>query len=88
MIVVTVRLHSAITGNVTTLGQMVIANDGTSADVRRGNYDVRLGRKNQPLREVYDKPQRSARVENHLRLSKSVWNLVAKSLRNLGFLSP
>lgn len=87
MIPVKVELHSAITGKVTTLGQMLITNDGTG-NKRLGNYDVLLSRRGREIRAANATPVRLGRVENHRRLSKPVWNLIAKSLRNLGFLSP
>lgn len=80
MLVVKVELHSAITGEVTELGRMIIANDG-SGDGQTGNYTVRLGRKGQTDdRQVYTKPQRTGEVKGHRRLALSVWNLVGKAL--------
>lgn len=83
MILVKIELHSAVTGKITPLGLMVISNDGTSANPKRGNYDVRLGRRGS-LGEVFTKPQRTARVEKYPRAAFSVWVLVARALKNLG----
>lgn len=85
MIVVRIELHSAVTGKVEEIGQMVISNDGTSANPKRGNYDVRLGRRGvTDTRQIVNAPQRRARVELFPRASFSVWVLVARALKNLG----
>lgn len=93
MIVVRVELHSAITGIVTNLGQLVIANDGTGSRTR-SNYTVTQHDKSKPVIFNLDKPQyakdnfRSFRktisVKNHARLAESGWKLVAKALKELG----
>lgn len=41
MILVKIELHSAVTGNVSSLGTLVIANDGTG-NQNIGNYDACL----------------------------------------------
>lgn len=79
MIVVKVELHSAITGQISEIGRMHITNDGSSDNVRRGNYNVSLMR-----RGTTDQVQRRSRVEKFPRLALSVWVLVARALKNLG----
>lgn len=79
MIVVSVQLHSAITGEVTELARMRICNDGTG-DVAHGNYtgSTFRGRSRDALdRRVVSK---SAGVKNFPRQSQHVWNLVARML--------
>lgn len=70
MLLVKVELHSALTGEVKTLAEMRIANDGTSDNPRRGNYNVRNS-------------SRRGRVENFPRKSYVVWRLVLRALRSL-----
>lgn len=85
MIVVKVELHSAVTGQVTEIGKMVIANDGMNPNPKRGDYTVYLGRRGvTDVREIVSKPQRVARVLKYPRLAFSVWVLVARALKNLG----
>jgi hypothetical protein len=85
MLVVTINLHSAITGEVSELGRMIIANDG-SGDSEVGNYDVRLARKGvTDNRKIYHTPLREGRVLRHFRGKQPVWNLVKKALDSLGF---
>lgn len=79
MIVVKIELHSAVTGVVSELGRMLISNDGTSRDPKRGHYDVRLMRRGSPT-----VVQRQARVEKYPRAAFSVWVLVARALKNVG----
>lgn len=57
------------------IGRMTITNDGTSANPKRGNYDVKVFR-----RGTTDKVQRTAHVEDHPRQSYSIWSLVRKAL--------
>lgn len=85
MLVVKVELHSAITGQITELYRMIIANDATgSKDV--GNYEIRTGKKGcQDNRKVYHKPSRHGVVRGHRRLTEHVWKLVAKALDSAGF---
>lgn len=80
MIVVRVELHSAITGKVSEIGRMTIANDGTALDSRRGNYDAVLYRK-----PDFIVPTRTARLGEWPRLSKTVWHLVARLLATMGY---
>lgn len=85
MLVIKIELHNANTDEVTELGTMIIANDGTGG-LKAGNYDVRLGRKGQmDLAAVYNRPQREGKVLGHARQSYSVWALVRKALQAVGF---
>lgn len=90
MIVVKVELHSAITGQVTELNRVLIANDGTSDDSRRGSYYAKAIRKGAKasLRESWFKGAgviREGRVADHPRLSAPVLNLVRKALESMGY---
>jgi hypothetical protein len=76
MIVVRVELHSAVTGEVTQIGEMFITNDGTGTQTR-GNYAVQL------MRKGTARVMRFGRVEAHARLSTSVWKLVKKALESV-----
>ncbi len=80
MIVIKVELHSAITGRQTPIELMILSNDGTSSDPKRGNYQVAVMR-----RGVWDKVQRVGRVAGHARLSLSIWVLILKALKSAGF---
>lgn len=79
MIIVRVELHSARTGEVKEIGRMKISNDGTGTDAL-GSYYVSLLR-----RGTLDTVQRDGRVENHHRKADSVWWLVGKALKAVGF---
>lgn len=80
MIVVKVELHSAITGRVKLLGQMIIANDGTGSD-KRGNYWARTFRVNHDWRYGgYDKFLQEGKVTDYPRLNKPIWSLVKRAL--------
>jgi len=86
MIVVTVELHSAVTGQVKLLGKAIIANDGTNSDPSVGHYDLCVGRKGTAdLKQIYMRPQRHSRVENYPRQKLSVWNLVVRGLAAAGY---
>lgn len=76
MIVVRVELHSAITGRVSEIGRMHIANDGESSDAKRGSYDVAV------LRRGGGGVTRRGRVENYPRLSYNVWRLICRALKS------
>lgn len=87
MIVVKVELHSAITGEVSDLGSMVIANDATGTP-SRGNYFGKTFRKGagewwKHLR--WPKPVREGRVEDYPRKALPVWSLVKRMLDDMGF---
>jgi hypothetical protein len=80
MIVVSVELHSARTGEKILLGQTIIHNVGGTAD--SGDYEVKVGHKNNvgDLRKIFHKPLRTGSVIGHARLSANIWTLVAKAL--------
>lgn len=91
MIVVEVKLHSAITGLTSELATLVIANDGTGTD-QRGNYDcvaLRKGHKHPMGVSVTSKSSpdviRRCRVEGHRRIAEPVCNLVAKALKGMNY---
>lgn len=80
MLVVTVELHSARTGERKLLGQTIIHNVGGTHT--SGDYEVEVGHKNDVgnLRKIHTKPLRKGQVIGHARLSANVWTLVAKAL--------
>lgn len=65
MIVVTIDLHSAITGKKKCLGTMIISNVGGTK--HRGDYDVRVahGRDAGNIRATWERPHRVAEVVNY-----------------------
>lgn len=85
MIIVTIDLVSANTGQKETLGIMHICNDGTAYDARKSNHDVSIANKRHAQthdhQAIYDKPQRRARVENYNAPGYNVWRLVTRALR-------
>jgi len=81
MLVVKIEMHSARTGKITELGNMIIANDGTG-EPNRGNYNVIVGRRGQHWRTAPKRPVRTGRVENFPRNAYSVWRLVLRALRS------
>jgi hypothetical protein len=85
MIVITVELHSAITGKVTQLGKAILANTGGSHEL--GDYRLAVGRKGHAeLRSLWARPHREAFVDRFPRLQKNVWYLLARSLAAAGYL--
>ncbi len=85
MIIVTIDLVSALTGNVTTLGRMVIANDGTEKDPNKGNYIFGVKRKDMieqhNLVPVAAHTSRSGRIVGHPRKSDVIWKLILRCLK-------
>ncbi len=75
MIVVKIELHSARTHEVTEIGRMHIMNTGYSDRPEWGNYVARL------FRRGSRKVLREASVNDHARLSATVWKLVAKAIK-------
>lgn len=66
------------------IGRAFVYNDGGS--LRRGNYEVRVCRKNRFDHVPGDVPTddgfaRTGRVENYPRLSYNVWRLILRALR-------
>jgi hypothetical protein len=84
MIVVKVELHSAITGHVTEIARMMIANIGGSRT--RGNYSIEVcrGRDREALAKRI--VQRRGGVQNYPRLAVHVWHLVARALQATGYI--
>lgn len=82
MLVVTVELHSAITGEKTLLGQTIIHNIGGTHT--SGDYQVEVGHKSDVgnLRKIHTKPLRKGQVIGHPRLTANVWTLVLKGLKS------
>lgn len=85
MIIVTVELDSAVTGQRTELAKMAIANDGTSQSPTVGHYEVRVGRKGQTLKQLWNAPQRRGQVKHWPRQSKHVWYLIVRALEEAGY---
>lgn len=84
MIVVRVELHSAISGQVSELARMNIANTGTGS-ATKGDYrcETLRGRSRADLDKGVQ--QRAGNVLNYPRLSIHVWHLVARALNNMGY---
>lgn len=87
MIVVKVELWSARTGEVSELGRMYVANDGTSKG-NRGNYSAAVCRRGttevpqaRAIREDGPKPTRTGDVLNYPRHSYNVWRLITRALK-------
>ncbi len=88
MIVVRIELHSAVTGKVTEIGKMLIANRGGNA--HRGDYAARVLRRQEialdldaEFREWEQEPfTREGTVFDYPRLSYNVWRLVSRALRS------
>ncbi len=87
MIVVSVELHSARTGEVTELARMLVDNQGGTDN--RCDYRVRTlkGRSRAQLDQAthHLTVQREALVRDHDRKRLHVWNLVAKALNIMGY---
>lgn len=80
MIVVEIKLVSAITGQTSQLGQMIIVNDGKSIDANYGDYQAVVLRK-----PNFQKMVRETKVVKHPRLQKTIWHLVGKALKQMGY---
>lgn len=81
MLVIKIELHSAITKKVTLLGRMDIKNRGTGTEAR-GNYDVRVWRKNslKKSKPYHSSILRRGEVLNYPRKRYNVWRLVIRAL--------
>lgn len=76
MIVVTVELHSAITGDVSQIGKVTLINDGTGTH-EIGNYDVIV----EVTEEVTESEQTyTGRVERFQRLKYNALDLLYQAL--------
>lgn len=88
MLVVKIELHSANTGAITEIANMVIANDGTGS-VKKGNYWGKTFKKGHSYYTEYDKekPQvlKEGSVKDYSRNDLHVWNLVARMLQSMGY---
>ena len=86
MIVVRVELHSAITGRVTEIGRMHIANVGGTEDLGLYTATTLRGRS----REQLDRrlPTRKGAVTGYPRKKLHVWHLVARALVAMGYAGP
>lgn len=85
MIRVTVELQSAITGETSLLGRMLIWNKGDSTNRARGNYGVSVCRKGDweaGLGVPATNPTRTGEVLNYPRLSYNIWRLVLRALHS------
>lgn len=84
MIVVEIKLYGAVTRRVTTLGRMIIANDGQSKDPKKGSYNVWVLRKGSEIRSLeaqMAEATRRGRVENYPRAAYNVWRLIMRALK-------
>lgn len=86
MIIVTVHLASAVTGETTELARAYIDNIGGTTQI--GDYRVRTLRGRSTEAFARGQVQREGRVEGHPRLREHVWNLVAKALAATGYGQP
>ena len=84
MIIVTVELLSAVTGEQKTLAQMDICNTGEGTH-RKGNYIAVTHRGRDAISLARRTPQRSCEVKDWPRLDKHVWNLVQTALTGMGY---
>ncbi|TIN00992.1 MAG: hypothetical protein E5Y34_11085 [Mesorhizobium sp.] len=80
MIIVTVELHSAITGQRTKIGEMLISNTGESTDANVGDYTGAVMRKPN-FRSV----TKHGTIKGHRRHDQPVWNLVRKMLASMAY---
>lgn len=83
MIVIRVELYSAVTGKVSELARMHIANIGGTAT--KGDYDVQTLRGRSKTDLDRGSVQRTGKVINYPRLSIHVWHLVARALVAMGY---
>lgn len=91
MLVVRVELHSAITGKISEIARMIIANDGTGTP-KKGNYwgnaakGIIQGDHMIPPAIMHaSRSMRQGKVQNYPRASKHVWNLVARMLKAMDY---
>ncbi len=84
MLAVTIQLISAVTGKVSTLGRMYIANDGTGTKTH-SDYDVAVCRKGSfdlpsPMSVGGAKATRTGKVTGYAREAFNVWRLIARAV--------
>jgi hypothetical protein len=82
LIIITIELWSAITKKRTKLAEMHIANDGTGT-ATVGSYDGKVLRAPNFHPEV--NVTRRGRVENYPRQAVTVWNLLARMLKEMKY---
>lgn len=84
MIIVSVTLHSAVTGAKTELARMEICNDETGT-LQSRNYFLRILRGRSA--EQFDRRvvQRTGELRNWPAEQLHIWNLVAAGLHRLGY---
>lgn len=87
MIVVKIELHSAITHQVSEIGRMYLANDGSKSerDPKLGDYLVAVSRRGSdeipsPVDPDGPAPVRSAAIYDYPRLAYNVWRLIARAV--------
>lgn len=82
MLVVKIELHSAITGEISEIGKMIIANTGGTREC--GDYRVAVSHKNDlnDLKKIWTEPCREGEVKSYPRLSYNVWRLVSRAIRS------
>lgn len=80
MIIVSIHLKSAITGRLSQLGCMTLANTGESDNRRMASYDCSVLRK-----PNFETVTRTTYIEDHRRLDKPIWDLVARALVQMGY---
>ena len=90
MIVVKVELHSAVTGKITEIARMWIANDGSNLSNNRGNYWAKTlrGRGFSALSKHKLNNYRANRtgfVNNYPRSRMHVWTLVSRCLNAMEY---
>ena len=83
MIIVSVSLLSAVTGEHTELGRVYISNEGGTRT--QGSYMVEVLRGRSSEDFAKRTVLKVGHVEKHPRLSQHVWNLVAKALHQVGY---
>lgn len=86
MIVLRAELHSAKTGQITSLGTVIIENDGTQQDLSKGNYRIYVVRKSDvvkglPLHRMKANSTRRSYLPNFPRKSYVIWRLVLRALQ-------
>lgn len=91
MLTVRIELTSAITGRVSEIARMIIANDGEGTP-QRGSYWGRAAKgvirddKMIPAAIMHDSRKlREGVVESYPRRSRHVWHLVARMLKSMGY---
>ena len=84
MLIVRVELHSAVTGRVTEIARMRIANRGTGT-AARGDYHVMTFRGRDGVALDRGIVQRRHVVLGWPRLRMHIWSLVAEALAALGY---